>query len=266
MTILEKIKQYKLKEVEQIERHKSVYELQREPYFLRQTYSLKQRLQDEKQSGIIAEFKRASPSKGIIHKDADVKKITTSYKKAKVSGLSVLTDSHFFQAQKNDFATARKYNSIPILRKDFIVSDYQILETKAMGADVMLLIASILEAKEIQRFAKMAKNIGLEVLLEVHTQSEIEEKFCDEIDILGINNRNLHTFEVDIENSIRLAQSLPSNLPKIAESGINDTATLLRLKENGFQGFLIGERFMKQEKPAVACKEFANILLNASKK
>jgi len=262
MTILEKIKQYKLKEVAQTEINKTVYQLQNEPYFLRQTYSLKQRLQDETQSGIIAEFKRASPSKGIIHKNADVKKITTSYKKAKATALSVLTDSHFFQAQKNDFATARKYNSIPILRKDFIVSPYQILETKAMGADVMLLIASILSAKEIQRFAKMAKNIGLEVLLEVHTKSEIEEKFCDEIDIIGINNRNLHTFEVDIENSIKLAQSLPNNLPKIAESGINDTATLLRLKKNGFQGFLIGERFMKQEKPAVACRQFVNTLLD----
>jgi len=262
MTILEKIKQYKLKEIEQIERNKSIYELQREPYLLREIYSLKQRLQDETQSGIIAEFKRASPSKGIIHQNANVKRITTGYKKAKVSALSVLTDSHFFQAQKNDFATARKYNAIPILRKDFIVSDYQILETKAMGADVILLIASILEAKEIQLFASIAKNLGLEVLLEVHTQSEIEEKFCDEIDIIGINNRNLHTFEVDIENSIRLAQSLPNNLPKIAESGINDTATLLRLKDNGFQGFLIGEQFMKQEKPAVACRQFVEALQN----
>ncbi|MGB1207066.1 MAG: indole-3-glycerol phosphate synthase TrpC [Chitinophagales bacterium] len=261
MTILETIKQYKLKEIEQTQTQKPISKLEKEPYFLRQTHSLKQRLQDETQSGIISEFKRASPSKGLIHKNADVKQITTSYKKAKVSGLSVLTDSHFFQAQKNDFATARKYNSIPILRKDFIVNSYQVFETKAMGADVMLLIASILSAKEIEHLAKLAQKLGLEVLLEVHTKPEIEEKLCDEIDLIGINNRNLHTFEVDIENSIRLAQSLPQNLPKIAESGINDIATLLRLKDNGFQGFLIGERFMKQQQPAVACRQFVDALL-----
>ena len=174
---------------------------------------------------------------------------------AGASALSVLTDSNFFGGEISDLITARKFNYCPILRKDFIISEYQIIEAKSIGADAILLIASVLTKQEIKSFTKAAHQLGLEVLLEVHTQEELD-KYIPEISLVGINNRNLKTFEVNFENSIELSKQLPENTVKIAESGIHNFKNIIELKKHGFDGFLIGENFMKTSNPGLSCQEF----------
>jgi indole-3-glycerol phosphate synthase len=255
MNILETIKNHKLKEVEE---RKSLYPtklLEKSLYFESPCVSLKNYLSDENRSGIIAEFKRKSPSKGDINKYAQAQDVTLGYMQAGASALSVLTDETFFGAQKNDLQTARKFNYCPILRKDFIVDEYQIVEAKSMGADAILLIAKMLETTEIKQFTDFAHRLGLEVFLETHTEQEVKASNTLDVDLIGINNRNLNTFEVDIENSIRLAQMLPENMIKVAESGIESANTIRIFKQNGFKGFLIGEYFMRHSNPAQKCKE-----------
>jgi len=259
MTILDKIIAYKQQEVLNNQNIKSIQELEKSIYFNAPTKSLKTAIRTK--SGIIAEFKRKSPSKGIINNISKVTEVILGYEKAGVSGLSILTDTHFFGGTTQDVLAARRVNSQPILRKDFIVSEYQIIEAKAMGADVILLIASVLTKKEIKHFTKFAHNLGLEVLFEVHSQKELE-KYIPEINLVGINNRNLKTFEVDFENSIKLSKQLPSNTIKVAESGISDYKNIIELKKHGFEGFLIGENFMKTKNPALACAEFIQNLKN----
>jgi len=166
-----------------------------------------------------------------------------------------LTDTQFFGGTNEDVLTARKVNDIPILRKDFTIDEYQIIEAKSIGANAILLIASVLTKAEIKQFTTLAHNLGLEVLLEIHTNEELD-KYIPEISVVGINNRNLKTFEVDFENAIRLAKSLPENTVKIAESGISDYKNINYLRTQGFDGFLIGENFMKTENPGVACSDF----------
>lgn len=255
MKILETIKQQKVKEVEE---RKSLYPvklLEKSMYFETQCVSLKSYISNEKHSGIIAEFKRKSPSKGNINLYADVEKITMGYMQAGASALSILTDETFFGAKKQDLPIARKLNYCPILRKDFIIDEYQIVESKAMGADTILLIAKILSPGVIYQFTDFAHQLGMEVLLETHTETEILENINTTADLVGINNRNLNTFDVDIENSIRLAGMLPESVVKIAESGIESTAVIKELKNNGFSGFLIGEYFMRNSDPAAKCGE-----------
>lgn len=255
MSILETIKQHQLKEVAQLKMSHPVHQLEKSIYFLSKPISFKKAILNPAQNGIIAEFKRKSPSKGNINLNAAVKNVTMGYIKSGASALSVLTNFEFFGAKHDDFTTARKYNNCPILRKDFIVDEYQIIESKSMGADAILLIAKMLSPKEVLQFAKTAKNLGLEVFLELQNQTEIENYFFAEVDLVGINNRNLNTFEVDIDNSIKLAQQLPVNIPKIAESGIESAASIQTLKTNGFNGFLIGEYFMRNSNPAKKCNE-----------
>jgi indole-3-glycerol phosphate synthase len=255
MNILETIKNHKLNEVEE---RKSLYPtklLEKSLYFESPCVSLKNYLSDENRSGIIAEFKRKSPSKGDINKYAQAQDVTLGYMQAGASALSVLTDETFFGAQKNDLQTARKFNYCPILRKDFIVDEYQIVESKSMGADAILLIAKMLETSEIKQFTDFAHRLGLEVFLETHTEQEVKASNTLDVDLIGINNRNLNTFEVDIENSIRLAKMLPENMIKVAESGIESANTIRLFKQNGFKGFLIGEYFMRHSNPAQKCKE-----------
>jgi len=259
MTILDKIIAYKRQEILDNQNIKSIQELEKSIYFNVPTKSLKKAIHTK--SGIIAEFKRKSPSKGIINDFSKVAEVILGYEKAGVSGLSILTDTHFFGGTTQDVLDARKVNSQPILRKDFIVSEYQIIEAKAMGADVILLIASVLTKEEIKHFTGFAHNLGLEVLFEVHTQEELE-KYIPEINLVGINNRNLKTFEVDFENSIKLSKQLPSNTIKVAESGISDFKNIIELKKHGFEGFLIGENFMKTKNPELACTEFIQNLKN----
>ena len=205
-------------------------------------------------TGIIAEFKRKSPSKGIINNTATVTAVTAAYATFGASGLSVLTDLDFFGGSLEDLTAARVHDT-PILRKDFMVDPYQIIEAKAYGADVILLIAACLTPLAVKELATIAKDIGLEVLLEIHTKDELDH-VCDGIDMVGINNRNLKTFEVDLAHSIALANMLPAHLPKIAESGISNVSTILELKKEGFVGFLMGENFMKTPDPAAAFEDF----------
>ncbi len=255
MTILDEIIAYKRKEVaERAETH-PIKLLEKSIYFPSKCVSLKHYIQREDKSGIIAEFKRKSPSKGMINEFAAIEKISIGYMQAGASALSVLTDIHFFGGKNEDLTTARKFNFCPILRKDFTVSEYQIIEAKSIGADAILLIAAVLTKEEIKQFTALAHQLGLEVLLEVHTQEELE-KYIPEIKLVGINNRNLKTFEVDFENSIRLVQQLPLDTVKIAESGISDPKNIVELKQHGFEGFLIGENFMKTASPELECKRF----------
>ncbi len=255
MTILDKIIAYKRKEVLKNKAIFSVKELEKSKYFKSETKSLKEFILRTDKSGIIAEFKRKSPSKGLINGTSKVEDVIKGYEKAGVSGLSILTDTHFFGGRNEDILNARKINTCPILRKDFIISEYQILEAKAIGADVILLIAAVLSKKEIKQYTNLAHQLRLEVLLEVHTEKELE-KYIPEINLVGINNRNLKTFEVDFENSIKLSKQLPKETIKIAESGISDYKNIIELKKYGFEGFLIGENFMKTTSPEQACMEF----------
>lgn len=255
MTILDEIIAYKRKEVAERASTHPIKLLEQSLYYNSECVSLKKYILREDKSGIIAEFKRKSPSKGMINAYADVEKVTIGYMQAGASALSVLTDNHFFGGKNSDLITARKFNFCPILRKDFTVSEYQIIEAKSIGADAILLIASVLRKDEIKQFTKLAHQLDLEVLLEVHTEEELD-KYIPEINLVGINNRNLKTFEVDFENSIRLANQLPTNTLKIAESGINNSSNITILKEHGFDGFLIGENFMKTAEPEIAAKKF----------
>jgi len=228
-------------------------------YYAREVISLSDRLRAEDSSGIIAEFKRRSPSKGIINAKAEVPQVTNAYNKAGVAGLSVLTDTPFFSGVTDDLLAARAVNKIPILRKDFIIDEYQVYETKAMGADVMLLIAECLTKAEVKHLASVAKFIGLEIIMEIHSEEQLE-KYTPDIDIIGVNNRNLKTFEVTIEQSKRLFDKLPNEVVKISESGISEVKAILELKDVGYQGFLIGENFMKTDNPGSACEAFISQL------
>jgi indole-3-glycerol phosphate synthase len=231
--------------------------LERSLYFNTQPVSMVKYLKRADRVGIIAEFKRKSPSKGSINAYAPVKETTLGYMQAGASGLSVLTDKTYFGGTTQDLATARKINYCPILRKDFMVDEYQIIEAKSMGADVILLIASVLTKEEIRQFSKLAFGLGLEVLLEVHNKEELG-KYADGIQLVGVNNRNLNDFSVDIQRSFDLLPEMPSGVAKVAESGLSSPENVISLKRAGFDGFLIGEQFMKHSLPHVACKELVD--------
>jgi len=258
MNILSQIIAYKKQEVEVRRILVPVKELVKSSLFKRECLSLKRSLLDKSKTGIIAEFKRKSPSKGFINKDADVKKITAAYTLHGASGLSVLTDNHFFGGNTADLIMARK-NDIPILRKDFMMDEYQLIVSKAMGADVVLLIAACLSKAKVKSLAAFAKDLGMEVLLEIHDKKELDH-ICNDVDMVGINNRNLKTFEVDIYKSIKLSKHIPKDKIKIAESGINDIDTINAFKAAGYKGFLVGENFMKEKDPAKAFANFAGQL------
>jgi indole-3-glycerol phosphate synthase len=262
MNILEKIIQHKRKEIEQNRTRISVKELEGSSLFTRPTISLKNALLNNDSTGIIAEFKRQSPSKGIINGNADVVKVTTAYASNGAAALSVLTDNNFFGGSNEDLIRAR-VNKIPILRKDFIIDEYQLVEAKSIGADVILLIAACLEPAEVKRLAAFAKSLQLEVLLEIHNEQELKH-ICDECDIVGVNNRDLKYFSVDINRSVELSGKIPAGKVKISESGITDTDTIQKLRKSGFRGFLIGENFMKQDDPAVAFASFVKQLKTLS--
>jgi indole-3-glycerol phosphate synthase len=258
MNILDKIIAHKKIEVAAAKALVSLQELQQAPNFSRPVFSMKQFLLDEAKTGIIAEFKRKSPSKGIINDKATVEEVTAAYTLHGASALSVLTDEDFFGGSKEDLIKAR-VNNIPILRKDFIIDVYQIAEAKAMGADVILLIAACLTPLQVKELATYANSLQLEVLLELHTEEELGH-ICDETVIVGINNRDLKTFTVDINRSIALSKKLPSGKIKIAESGINNIETIRTFKNEGYHGFLIGENFMKEPDPTIAFAHFVHQL------
>jgi len=254
MNILDTIIAYKKTEVKKRKSDVSVAELEKSSLFSRTGFSLKQFLQDKTKTGIIAEFKRRSPSKDVINAGADVVAVTSTYTTNGASGLSVLTDSKFFGGGSDDLIKAR-VNKIPILRKDFIIDEYQVIESKSMGADVILLIADVLSQNVVRRLAAFAKNTGLEVLLEIHSEKELDH-ISDGVDMVGINNRDLKTFKVDINTSLQLINKIPTNKIAIAESGISNVETIVTLRKAGFKGFLIGETFMKEADPGKAFADF----------
>ncbi len=260
MDILEKIIAHKLIEVEN---RKALFPeklLEKSVYFEGKTVSFKKYLLREDMSGIIAEFKRKSPSKGVINSHAKVERTTIGYMQAGASALSILTDTEFFGGKNEDLTEARKYNFCPVLRKDFIIDEYQIIEAKSIGADAILLIAAALEPQKLKDLAAFAKGLGLEVLMEVHNQEELENNLSEHLDVVGVNNRNLKTFETSIEVSKGLASLIPDDFVKISESGINDPEAIKDLRAYGYKGFLIGETFMKTARPEVTAKEFIDKL------
>nr|WKN34858.1 indole-3-glycerol phosphate synthase TrpC [Tunicatimonas sp. TK19036] len=260
MSILDTIVVRKKAEVAERKERQTINTLEKSSLFDRPTYSLSQALR-QTTPGIIAEFKRKSPSKGIINDQAGVSDTTRGYIKAGAAALSVLTDIDFFNGSDENLQIAREQNVAPILRKDFTIDEYQITEAKAIGADAILLIAAILPPPRVLALAQHAHRLGLEVLLEVHNETELQQTALNDliapfIDVVGVNNRDLNTFHTTIETSIQLAQLMPKEIVKISESGINDPANIRTLMDHGYEGFLIGEYFMKQSNPAQACQEF----------
>ena len=221
---------------------------------LYQSLSLKDALL-ESSHGIIAEFKRRSPSKLWINKEADASIIPMEYQKNGAAALSILTDENYFGGTIDDLQKAVALTSIPILRKEFIVDEYQILEAKMYGAHAILLIAAALTPQQCKQFTQTAQSIGLEVLLELHDESEIE--YISPLNnMIGINNRNLGSFETNVEKSYKMIDSLPKEAVLISESGISDPQMVHDLRQAGYKGFLIGENFMKTEQPGASLKQF----------
>lgn len=207
-------------------------------------------------SGIIAEHKRRSPSKSEINQGLNVQDVATGYENAGVCGMSVLTDAKYFGGSLDDLLVARAASKFPLLRKEFIIDEYQLLEAKAYGADVILLIAAILTKDEIKHLSQMAKSLQLDVLLEVHDEAELHKSIMPSLDMLGVNNRNLKTFEVSLETSKLLSKLIPDDFVKVSESGISNVEAIKELKTYGYQGFLIGENFMKTDDPGKSAQEF----------
>jgi len=257
MNILETIVAHKKLEIARQKLLHSIADLETAQLFNRNTLSLKKFLLDETRTGIIAEYKRKSPSKGNINTISTVQEVTMAYAQS-ASGISVLTDNEFFGGNAADLLHAR-VNQVPILRKDFMVDAYQIIEAKSIGADVILLIAACLTVQEVKQFAALAKGLGLEVLLEIHNEEELAH-ICADIDFVGVNNRNLKTFEVSIDTSLQLINKIPTEMLAIAESGISNVDTIVTLHQAGFKGFLIGENFMKEPDPAIAFANFVEKL------
>lgn len=253
--ILSEIIEHKRIEVAEKKELHPVKLLERSIYFESKPVSLKRYLARPDKVGIIAEIKRRSPSKGDINKYISVEHLSLGYMQAGASALSILTDTKFFGGKNEDLSIGRKFNFCPILRKDFMVDQYQVLEAKSIGADAILLIAAAISPAQTRELATLARSLGLEVLLEVHNAQEIESHLSDEIDLVGVNNRDLTTFSVSTKTSEQLAEKIPSHLVKITESGLNDAETIVRLKQLGYQGFLIGEAFMKTAKPEAACEK-----------
>jgi indole-3-glycerol phosphate synthase len=258
MNILDKIVAQKQIEVAARKLQTPVGVLEQMKYFSAETLSLYSFLLDPTKTGIIAEFKRKSPSKGVINDQATVEEVTMAYAKYGASGISVLTDTEFFGGSLNDLLAAT-INEVPLLRKDFMIDEYQLIEAKAHGAGVILLIAACLSPEKVKSMAATAKSLGLEVLLEIHNEQELEH-ICDSIDLVGVNNRNLKNFEVSIDTSLALIKQIPTNKLAIAESGISNVDTIVTLRQAGFKGFLIGENFMKQASPSIAFAEFVHQL------
>lgn len=253
MNILDQIVQRKKKEINDSKSKTSVEVLKNSAFFERETVSLKKSMKTK--SGIIAEFKRKSPSKGIINDKASPLEVASAYENFGASGISVLTDKDFFGGSFDDILNIRKQISIPILRKDFMIDEYQFYEAKSIGADIVLLIAACLSPSQVQEFTDLSHELGLEVILEIHTEEELEH-YHSKIDMVGINNRNLKDFKVDLQHSVHLKNQLPKDVLSVAESGIYSVEDFKYMKEKGFDGFLMGEYFMKDEQPAKAFEKF----------
>lgn len=253
--MLNEIAENKKKKVAQLQQLYPIKLLEKSMFFDSTCVSLSHYLLREDKSGIIAEFKRKSPSKGIINQYADVLQTTLGYMQAGASALSVLTEEDYFMGKSEDLTIARNANFCPILRKDFVVDEYQIIEAKSIGADAILLIAAILSKTQLASFFQLAKSLGMEVLFEVHAVEELDKIPSEEV-IIGVNNRNLKTMQVDIATSFKIADKLPKNTLLVSESGLTNATDIKQLKAAGYQGFLMGEHFMRTPNPAHALKKF----------
>jgi indole-3-glycerol phosphate synthase len=256
MTILDEIIAHKCKEISAINFARETGRLLCSPLMPKKTKSLSESIINVNKTGIIAEFKRKSPSKGVINDTHRILDVTSAYEKAGASALSILTNTEYFGGTNVDLFDVAIESNIPILRKEFIVSEFQIIESRAIGADAILLIAAALSAADIKHFCDLAHDFGMEVLLEVCCREDLD-KYYDKVDVVGVNNRNLHDFSVDVNRSLELLELLPKDKVLISESGFSDPAKARLLKDAGFQGFLIGESFMKEQDPGKACSEFA---------
>lgn len=259
MNILDKIIEHKKQEVENRQKLYPLDLLTQSIYFNTPVVSLSKYLKRKDRFGVIAEFKRKSPSAGFFNTEVGVEKTSIGYMQSGASALSVLTDNQFFGGNNTDLTEARKFNFCPILRKDFVIDEYQIFEARAIGADAILLIAACLESKQLLALAKQAQSLGLEVLLEVHDEDELA-KVNEFVNAVGVNNRNLKTFDTSIQMSKSLYDKIPKDFIKVSESGINNPEDLAELKQIGFDGFLIGGYFMSQYDPSLACR---NLIRNA---
>lgn len=253
MNILDKIIHRKKEEISFSKTKIPLQELRDSEFFNRKNVSLKERIKNK--NGIIAEFKRQSPSKGIINNKVSPLEVISAYEHFGASGISILTDKDFFGGSFEDILNVRNHINIPILRKDFMIDEYQFYEAKSIGADVILLIAACLSPQQALEFTELSHELGLEVLLEIHTEEELEH-YNSNIDLMGINNRNLKDFNVDLQHSVQLKNLLPENTLSVAESGIYNIDDFKYLKNKGFDGFLMGEYFMKNTNPAQAFEEF----------
>ena len=253
MSILEKIIADKRKEVDRQKELVPLDILEKSSYLERKGISLVSELGAKGSSGIIAEYKRKSPSAGVLNEGVDPEPITGAYSEAGAAGLSVLTDQKYFGGTIDDLVRVRRVSELPILRKEFIIDEYQVLESRATGADVILLIAAVLNRNQVQQLSGLAKKLGLEVILEVHEEIELN-RLHNSIDIIGVNNRDLKRMITDVETSRQLAGKIPSEFIKVSESGISNAETIMELKEYGFRGFLIGEHFMQHKNPGTECK------------
>ncbi|MBT8302937.1 MAG: indole-3-glycerol phosphate synthase TrpC [Bacteroidia bacterium] len=255
MTILDHIVSDKRLEVNLRKKLIPVSQLERSVLFDRDTFSLSHVLQ-KSSTGIIAEHKRRSPSKSVINNDLNVFEVAKGYEVAGVNGMSVLTDGKYFGGSLDDLLIARSSCNLPLLRKEFIIDEYQILEAKSYGADVILLIAAILTRDEIKQFSELAKDLKMDVLLEVHNEGELNKSIMPSLDMIGVNNRNLKTFEVSLETSKSLSEKIPVDFIKVSESGISSVEAIKELRPYGYKGFLIGENFMKTNNPGVSADKF----------
>ena len=259
MNILDKIVIDKRKEVDLRKSLIPISQLETSVLFTRETVSLASALRTSS-SGIIAEHKRRSPSKAVINQSLNVTDVAKGYQDAGVCGMSVLTDGKYFGGSLDDLIIARASCNLPLLRKEFIIDSYQILEAKAFGADVILLIAAILTRDEIKEYSKLAKDLELDVLLEVHNEEELFKSLMSSLDMLGVNNRNLKTFEVSLDTSKHLSELIPSDFVKVSESGISSIEAIKDLQPYGYKGFLIGENFMKTDNPGLSASVFIKTL------
>lgn len=260
MNILGEIVENKRLEVEGKRNSHPIELLKQSEFYAKQTISLSQHLLDDSKSGIIAEIKRKSPSKGVLNENVNLEEVSTGYVKSGASAISVLTDHKYFGGSNEDLGTVRKFNDCPILRKDFIIDAYQIHEAKSIGADAILLMASVLTKDEIIEFTKLARSLGLEILLEFHTIEELE-KLDDDLDVIvGINSRDLKTLSVDVNHFEVMIDLIPKHFVKIAESGLGSVENVMKAKDLGYNGFLIGTAFMSQPNPAKAIQELTQNL------
>lgn len=255
MSILDNIVSVKRLEVRERKVLYPVHDLEKSELFRKKPFSLKESILKEASAGVIAEFKRRSPSKGYINENAAVREVCSGYSGAGASAVSVLTNSEFFGGSAEDLVEARRHADCPVLCKDFIIDEYQVIEARSHGADAVLLIADILSAADLRKLHRRVLSLGMEALIEVH-----DRKFLslvpDDANIIGINSRNLASFKVSPDHAFEMANLLPVNVVKVAESGIKSIDDYFHLKSAGFNGFLIGEYFMNTTDPAKTCRDF----------